>query len=244
MAVAFVTVGANTLGTAVTTLSPALPSSRSNNNVLIAAIAVFATGKTFAVGGGWTIFAGSTLNSTSISGCLAWRLVDGAEATPVFTWTGAADCNSVVAQFSGNQIATPLGTVRSASADSSTTATMPSVVTTAANSLIFGAIFTNNNQTIPLPLGWTNVAFTSTTESNLLFDGFVGTSGSGSQAVSVAVTSANWLSLGVEIIGPGGAASNVNLRDTQVIQQVLYTPSPTFLPSWINANTAVQGVAT
>lgn len=227
MAIALVTVGAISSSGSAAALAPALPASRVNNNILISVVSANATGKTFALGGaGWT--AGDSINTGNLSAAWAWRLVDGTETSPSWSWTGAAACESLVTQFSGNQTTTPIGNINKATANSSTTSTIASITTTANNSVILGTILISANAAVGLPVGWTNVSSNAGGGgSEHQFYGFVGTSGTQSEPVSQAIATSDWASFGVEIVGPGGTAINLNVRQTQVVQQVLQRYSST-----------------
>lgn len=224
-----------------TSLAPAaLPGSRVNNNLLFAFIGIKATGKSPSVGGGWTV--GDTINTGTETGCWAWRLVDGTEAVPTFSWSGAAAATTQIMQFSGNAVS-PIGVKNKNAANSSTTETIASLTSSADNSLIIGVMTASTSQTIPTPTNWTQRAVLA--NANTSYEVVVGSalkSGSATDAISVTIASANWASFGIEILGSGTGIDNTRASQTavqaletysdatetrasQVVQQVLETYS-------------------
>ena len=221
MAITFVTIGTYTQAAAATSVTPTLPASRVNNNLLIAWVGVNASGKTFSVGGGWTIV--DSVNTGNVSSCYATRLVDGTEAAPVFTWAGAAGSDAQVVQMSGNQTVGIIGNKNNATANSSTTETVASITTTAANSAIFVILTSSASTSIGTPTNYTIIAGGNNPGfvSNNVSWGLVGTSGASSSSISQTIASSNWVSFGFEIVGPGGAPVGNFARDSQVVQEVL-----------------------
>jgi hypothetical protein len=233
---AFVSQGAQSTSASATSLAPALPGTRTNNNVMIAFVTVSATGKTFSAGGGWTLF--DSINTGNMSGAYFWRLVDGAEAAPTISWTGLAACQAQIFQYSGNDTTTPLGTGNKATANSSTTLTIASLATGAANTKLLALMAASTSQTIAAPSASAGIApygnYTNVTNnasangSTRIVHGDIPDSGDSSDAISVTITSANWVSFGVEVRGTGTSSGSAD-RATQTVQQVL--------ESYSNANT-------
>jgi len=233
---AFVNSGAFQVKAASTTITPALPASRTNNNVLIAQLDLQlggASGGPSAPGGGWTIFA--TDNGGGTSGgdycALAWRLVDGTEAAPVFSWTGSFISQAQIFQYSGNATPTPIGVSNNAHSPPTTgsaTMTAASVTTTGNNSLLIAIFLTSASRTLlsgtNLPPGYVNRAQTGNSSgSNGLADTPVYGTGSATDAISVPIPNTLWNTFLVEILGSGTTANEPAVRASQVVLTVLRT---------------------
>ena len=211
------TIGANAVSASAATLTPALPATLVNGNVLIAQIQVLATGKTIATATtGWTI--GDSVNTGNMSAAWAWTIMATGRVAPVFTWTGAAACQAQIIQYSGNA-ATPTGAKAKATANASTTVTTNAITTTADNSLVLNILHTSTNQTIPLVADRTNITNVATADgSTRQCFGQVGISGSVTDNPSVTVTSANWVSFTIEVLGTGTGTAAAE-RVSQVVQE-------------------------
>lgn len=214
-------------GTVVTTgsgtsLAPTLPGSRTNNNLLIAFVAVNATGKTFSVGGGWTV--DETVNTTHHSVARVSRLVDGTEAAPTISWTGNAAGNAWIAQFTGNAAASYFGNSNSAQGNSGAALSSGTLTTTADNSLVARICFETSSVVILEDItNYTkNSGFTNTNISQALFSGIAYVSGSVADDLDISSTVGDWSTIAFEIIGTGSAPANEPaIRATHVVQQAL-----------------------
>src|SRR3954468_23827434 len=76
--------------------TPPLPGSRVNGNLLFAFLR-FNSGATVSTPSGWT----GPLNSSGLTLCY-WRLVDGTETAPLFSWGTSKNAQAEVFQFHGN----------------------------------------------------------------------------------------------------------------------------------------------
>lgn len=218
----FVSTSSTTGNISATSQTPSLPASRVNNNILLAFCQLPASTATISTSTtGWVIFASDTTNGSSVS--LAWRLVDGTETAPTFTWAGAAAVHVKCWQYSGNLTSSPFGATAQASATGSTTITSASLVTTADNSLILQLLFSGGSAAIATPLPYANNGnFADGTAGDSENSGTAFVSGSTTDAVSVGVNSTTWKSFGVELLGTGSApAGEPQIRSTNVTQQVL-----------------------
>lgn len=210
------------------------PSGRVNGNLLIAFVQTpSGGGKTFAVGGGWTIPAGLTNSTANSSVAIAWRYVDGTEAAPVFTWTGSANWTSRVLQFTGVQAVTPIGNTNNASAIASTTVTGASITSSQDNSLILYMLFANANRPQLPPPGQQQYAtitvggtgFSNDTEVG----GTLGVSGTAGEAISYPTgAAADWNSFGIELLGTGVGANTEKVSQATAEVPLAYsTPALT-----------------
>lgn len=218
----FVNNGATTTTGSGTSLSPALPGSRTNNNILIAIIAVNASGKTFSVGGGWTV--DQTVNTSNHSIARVSRLVDGAEAAPTISWTGNAAANAYIVQLTGNDTSTIYGASTSAQGNSGSDITSATLTTTADNSLVCHIVTESTSVVIaePTPNYTKSAGFTNTNISHAFFTGTAFVSGSSSDAILIPSSVGNWDSIAFELLGSGSAAAGEPAeRATGVVLEVL-----------------------
>lgn len=215
----FVSIGGATGAGSGTTLTPGLPASRVNNNILISFCSVQGTGKTVTTATtGWTV--GDSINAGSISAAWAWRLVDGTETAAVWTWTGSAANVGVEIQYSGNATVSPINTNNKANADSSSQVTIAALTTGADNCEIVDFITTSTNQTIPTPIGMTTRLTSQGGNGSMrISDGQMGKAGA-TEAESFPITSDNWVTFGIAILG-SGTGTTPNARVTSVSAQVL-----------------------
>jgi hypothetical protein len=176
--------------------------SRVNGNLLIAYVAVNGGGKTFAVGGGWTI--GAQINDANSSAAWAWRIVDGTEAAPTFSWTGAATWHGKMIQFTDNHASSPIGTVLSATGASANLIVNGGVGLTTTGLVSTVAALTmvhSSSQTIPLPAGYTAAGanFNDANGSDRASFQYQSGSGTVSGPVNLTITSAFWQGFMIEI---------------------------------------------
>ena len=234
---AFATVGAFANSASAASLAPALPASLVANNILISFVAVKSTGKTITASGVWTI--GDSINANSVSAAWAWALAlgGGLDVACTFSWTGSAACSGQCIQYSGNDIVSPVNTSNKASADSSTTETIAALTTGADNCRVLDFLHASSSQTIPVPADFTSRATTANANGSIrLADASIAKAGTTS-AQSVAITSANWASFGIAILGSGSGVSAV--RSSQNVLQVLESYSD---PTNIRASQVVLQV--
>jgi hypothetical protein len=199
MAIAYVNGGTLATNASATTSTPAMPGSIVANNFLVAHCSVNGTGKTITEtsGSGWTL--GPVTNTGNQSAASAYKVAVGGDASPTFSWAGAAACTSFVEQWSGTLTVSPVGSTATNQGNATTTASVSPAATTANNSVIYVVLFTSNNQTIPLPTNFTNIGNNANANgSDRLAYGFVGVSGATPQPVSVAITSSDFTAIAIE----------------------------------------------
>lgn len=181
-----------------TTITPALPGSRVNNNLLIAWADVFGSQT-----GTWTLDATSVTNGWVIFDSvnqggqrpmvLAWRLVNGSEAAPKFNFTTTAIIEAQVRQYTGVYTPSPIGaTAHNQNGGSSTVITCGAVTTTAANSLAVNIATTGNTGSGNIPVPGTYTAEDTLNSNYSAADLTIASSGSSSGATSVTYTSSNY----------------------------------------------------
>lgn len=207
-----------------TSIAPALPASRTTNNILLAFVLVKATGKTISVSGtGWTL--GDSASSGNLSAAWAWRLVDGAEAAPTFSWTGSAGYRAYETQWTGNATSSPIGNIANVSGNSGTTLTSQSIVSSADNSLAIIQSAVDNNVTITNPPGWTAQTSSGGTSAGIFYpiDQVVYVSGSTTQNPNrITSSSINWVNFTIELKGSGSAPAGEPItKVTGAFTQVL-----------------------
>lgn len=188
-----------------------LPGSRSNGNLLLAFLYVITGGLTISVGNpGWAI--GDHVSDGNASAAWAWRLVDGSEAVPFFSWTGSAGSDFFIAQcyqFSGNA-ASPIGNT-SHDKGNSTALLIPSLTTTADDSLALAFEFTASNEVIDLSSGSGSLVQANfSTASYLASDKAIPISGGSSGNASDTITSAPWSGFQIEILAASSSPPTSN----------------------------------
>lgn len=195
---AFVNAGAFLTNALTNTLTPVMPATRSNGNILMSFFRVGGS-PAVSVGGGWTIVE----NFTGVSGrnTWAWRIVDGTEANPTYTWTGNQVAMGRIVQISGCDQTTPYGNFSHQFAGS-TNLQAPSITTTRESSLILAYLLDGSTAgSIPTPTGYTNRAATTTasaTDEVATQDAPLH-SGQSSTAISVTIPNVVWVSFVVEM---------------------------------------------
>lgn len=204
---------ANNTASATSLAPAALPGSLVNNNILVSWIGIKITGESPTVGGGWsTPIVDNTGNE---SGAWSWRVVDGTEAVPTWSWVSAAAATTQIAQFTTPNPGAPIGVTNSADANASTTLTVASLTTTSDNSLIVDIYLASNSQTLGTPSGYTQRAVLANANTSYAMNAAPANKAGAIDAVSLAVTSSNWVSFGIELLGSGAGADNT--RATQVV---------------------------
>lgn len=200
----YINVGDILTGSSATSLTPGLPGVRKNGNLLLAFCHVIGVRTISVSGTGWTL-AENTNNGTD-SQAWAWCIVSGSEASPTFSWTSGANCNSQVVQYCNSDQVTPNGAFRSA-LGSSTTLAVSSITTTRDNVLIACFLDTGaSNNCPPTPANYSQRMLQSRvpaiTSSFKVVDQPVATSGSSSDSVSVSISNDHWRGTLVEILSP------------------------------------------
>lgn len=180
--------------TSSTALAPPLPSNRANGDLMLAWVHTTAGGKTFSVGGVWTII--DQNSDANISMALAAGIVDGSEAAPFFSWSGAAAVHGRTLLVKRNH-ATPIGNTTKATG-SSTTLAVPAVTGLTAGSIVVAVLCTTGNQVIPVPNGYSshaqyNDSFASDREVSEI------PPGSSGDAISVTISNLDWAGMMVEV---------------------------------------------
>lgn len=181
-----------------TTATAALPGSRTTGDLLIAFVNIISGSKSISIGGGWTIPPNGDATDANQSSAFAYRIVDGTEAAPSFTWSGAEVWHCKVEHYTGNDSA--IGAVTKNSG-SGTTLSVGALTTTADNSLAAALLLCLGDTVIPTPSGFTSrSAFDDGNASDILADKTVATSGSSSGSPSVTINSAAWSGFLIEIL--------------------------------------------
>lgn len=187
--------------TGVTSATVPLPPTRPHHNFIIAEIQVMAGSQTIAVsggGGGWQI--GDFISDASASSAWAWRIADGTESAPTFSWAASAANHVESFQIAGNDFPTAIGATAHASG-TSTLISLAGLTTTRDGSLIAALAFVNGaSQIITIPSGMTNIdQYNDSFGSDRLAYEIVTTSGSTSDGLSETISSANWHAYLIEV---------------------------------------------
>jgi hypothetical protein len=178
-----------------TTVSPALPASRVNGNLLVAVFYSGASGKVPVWPAGWTAIDG---DNSKVSFYYAYRIVDGSETAPAITWTGNTSAHAYILQFTGTvPNAGAIGNfIRNQSASLSNLMTCPALATSAPNSLIL-MLLCNSNTTFSAgeaPAGFTAIFDSSNDEAAIVG---IAAQGDSSPAVSQSTPTTNFWVVGL-----------------------------------------------
>lgn len=193
-------------------ISPALPGSRTNGNLLLAFGKVAGSGAfTVSVSGsGWTTFTGGSINQGGAKAQLfAYRYVDGTEAAPTFSIASAAVLDAVVCQYTGVVGSSPIGAHNSnSSGGAQTTLTCNGVTSTANNSLaVIFECATGGSGAPGTPSGWSSETSDTTTDEYRVADLAIASSGTSSGNASVTYTSSTYTAFIFEILSTAPSTS-------------------------------------
>jgi hypothetical protein len=203
----------------VNSATPIIPGVRIVGDLLIAHIEISTTGKTFGVGGGWTI--PDSYNAT-FSACWAWRICDGTEANPTFTWAGPATVKAVVVQWRG-VLGAPIGAFTKKSGTSTLASSNP-IVTTSDNSVLHDILLTSvGAYNISGILNRTSIYNNGTTFATLSDYNVVNQSGSTTDTIAYAINNSNWIIFSIEIRG-----TSVGSPDQMLASQDVSTAVETY----------------
>jgi hypothetical protein len=118
--------------------------------------------------------------------------------------------------------------MNSATANASIAETIAALTTSAGNCAILDLLSASSAQTIPVPTNFTSRATTAGANGSIRMADAALLAAGTSLAQSVAITSADWSSFGIAILGSGSGVAAAH--SSQVPEQVLYNYSdPTIL---------------
>lgn len=220
------------------TLTPPLPTSRVSGNAIYAVCvsknnAVHSTSTA-----GWV--KKDQVNSGASFTASLWECeVDGTEAAPVFTWTGAAACSARVWQYTRDDFSTALTGAFSSNFGTGTTHTSPALTTTANNSRIMYVDVCGANTAASAPSGRTERfdAGNATGATRMVVgDSLVTTAGGSSGSSSLTGGNAAWVQWQVELLEPlfTGDTYAITNTDDDVAK---WTPPDTFRANFLGAGT-------
>lgn len=202
---AYVSTGTKTAGTG-TSAAPALPTSPSVGDLLIAVVARNNNGARGGDPSGWNHISTDS-NSTQITISRYWRIYQAGDAAPTFSWTGSVAFQSVIHSFSGSDQTAPIGAIGTAFADTDNVAASNALTTTRADSLVLLSCVVKANDDADQPSGW-SVAYASGAANNPAISSYtksVATSGTSSGATSAACGFAQFVTQQIEIMSPAAA---------------------------------------
>jgi hypothetical protein len=204
----YVNAGTRANSSGATSLTPALPASRTSGNLLIA---VAGSKNNFAhtcATAGWTKFAQQNSGTAWTVSLWVYRRtqggVDGSETAPAITvGTSSVACFAQVIQYSGTFDPTDLlGGEVNVNAGTSSTHSCNGIVTTADNSLVIYIDAAAANTELATPTGWTEeVDNGSDTEATSNANGSKSMSAAGTSSGNISVTgaSAAWVMWQIEL---------------------------------------------
>jgi hypothetical protein len=145
----FATAGAMSFATA-TTITPALPASRVNGNLLVSWCRVANGTATLSLATtGWTVFTNVSSGGSTVA--IAYAYVTGSEVAPVWTASASANLQSWTMQYSNTAPSNPIGAIMNTGG--TTTGAIPSgpLITTQPNSLMASAIMGDTSTQVLTP---------------------------------------------------------------------------------------------
>ena len=191
-----------------TSMSPALPTGRVNGNILIATVRHIGTAVMSVGGGGWQALGSQIQNGSALRVSQWWRVVDGTEAAPTVSWTGALNASAQIHQYSRENYDTtsPFGTIGTADVGATATHTSPEITTTRDNSLVIYIDVASANTALATPSGWTEDSDTGATgpPNGRMTAGSKTVTVSGTATGNISVTGAatNFIQRQIELLAP------------------------------------------
>lgn len=202
----YVNTGGSIGSAGAATLSPTLPASRSNGNLLIA-ICQSKNNAAHSWPGDWSVL--EQVNSgTGLTVSLAYRIVDGTESSPTITWTGAVACRALIYQWSGTAGESPFSGGHNSNNGLTSTHSCAGVNTTRSDSRVVYFDGCATGTALGTPSGWTE---NSDLTTGVGFQTTVGgkdiaSSGSASGDISVTGGNAAWVMWQIELRSPSSGA--------------------------------------
>lgn len=194
----------------VASISPSLPTSRTAGNILIAVVGTRNTETHACSTSGWAQIPGLA-QTNSASGQIRvsywWRIVDGTETAPTFTWTSTTWVFAQIIQYTRGNTDTvnPFGAIGTPSTGSGNPHTSASITTTRNNSLAIYFDVTFLNSALATPAGWSERFDNGAITAGFEFiggDKTITTSGTASGAISVNGGATDWIQVQIELREP------------------------------------------
>jgi hypothetical protein len=153
---AYANVGTRSSVGSGTSVTPALPGSRVNGNILICIVGVSGTSNHSVSGSGWQALGSQyTPSGATFRASLWWRVVDGSEGSPTVSWTGSAGHGAQIFQITRANFDTtaPFGAI-TANAAIGIAHSNPGLTTTRNNSGLFYCGIMRKNASVATSLYW------------------------------------------------------------------------------------------
>ncbi len=225
--------GTATTGTSVATLTASgAPSYRVLGDLEICVLAKENDATSSTSSSGWNKLA-ENVSSTVWSQAVYWRIYNGTNVDPVFTWTGAVDCHAQRILYRNAQVSgTPVKTLGTFGNGTTSTHTSTSGNSTGANSTAAYLDSCNANTALTAPSGWTqNYDDGSATGPYRESGGTkeLTTAGSASGSISTTGGAARWIQSQIEILcaatGPQTQLTNSTTANSPGLVTVTATES-------------------
>ena len=154
----FATAGAMSFATA-TTITPALPPSRTNGNLLVSWCRAANSTPTLSLATtGWTVFTNVSSGGSVVA--VAYAYVTGSEAAPVWSASASTNLQSWTMQYSNTAPSNPIGAIQNAGGSTSGIPVGP-LITTQPNSLMASMVMSDTPTTVTTPALTTTNRYTS-----------------------------------------------------------------------------------
>lgn len=198
MAVTYVSVGTNTVSASAATLTPALPGSLVNGDMLIGCCAS-KNNATHTWPGGWATLMQNNVGA-SFTVSIAMHMYTTGDAAPAVTWTGAVACGAQIAQYTG--VSGQIGAA-SANPGGTTPHTNPGITTTRQDSLVIYNDACSINTVLATPSTWAEDSDTGSATSGIEITWghkAIGALGTASGSISVTGGNTPWIMLVMELL--------------------------------------------
>lgn len=195
----FVNNGIFTEATAAS-VTPPLPGSRVNGNLLVAWCRQAGTGTaTLSVSAGWTLCAQDSQGASRPS-VVAYSYVTGGESAPVFSSTITSIYDAVVLQFSGTDLVSPIGNV--AHNSGVTTPMTCNSISASGNSSVALNICQGSGAGVPpAPAGWSSIVSSNALVSPINISTLTLASiGNNTGLISVSYANTNYTEFNIELV--------------------------------------------
>jgi len=206
----FVNAGARAAVAGASAITPVLPASLVNGNLLIGVANAVGSGlRTFTWPTGWDVLT-FTANPNQNNVSVATRIVAGGETNPTINVTGGTtNIQAQIVQYTGNHASAPIGNWQKAQRNDNLTSTtwylQPGLLTQQANSRVVMLMLTDSGITPPTPSGYTSRSNLSGGGGSLTwFDADMTAQGTAPDISGTLSGAVKWFDISIEITNGAG----------------------------------------
>jgi hypothetical protein len=203
---AYVNNGSTAGSNGATSISPALPASLVNGNLLLGVVFSDNNATHTWSGSGW-LKLDQVIQSANFTASLGWRLVDGSEAAPTISWTGSVACGGALWQLSGTAPTSMFGATSSNSGAGNPHTTTGINTTRNGSRVVYIDIASTNTDLAEPAGGWLENQDSGASAGSFrrtIGGKDIATSGSASGNISANGSTGNWVQWQIELLAPAG----------------------------------------